>query len=45
VTGEFGVGEGEMVSAEIATEAVKILAKMDKKKHKAKKKYWVPSLG
>jgi uridine phosphorylase len=45
VTGEFGVGEGEMASAEIATEAVKILAKMDKEKQKAKKRYWVPSLG
>ena len=45
VTGEFGVGKGEMVSAEIATEAVKILAKMDKEKKKAKKRYWEPSLG
>jgi len=44
VTGEFGVGKGEMVSAEIATEAVKILAKMDKEKQKAKKRYWVPNL-
>ena len=44
VTGEFGVGGGEMVSAEIATEAVKILAKMDKEKQKAKKRYWVPSV-
>ena len=44
VTGEFGVGEGEMVSAEIATEAVKILAKMDKEKKKAKKPYWIPDL-
>jgi uridine phosphorylase len=45
VTGDFGVGKGEMASAEIATEAVKILAKMDKEKQKAKKRYWVPSLG
>lgn len=44
VTGEFGAGKGEMVSAEIATEAVKILAKMDKEKQKAKKKYWIPNL-
>jgi len=44
VTGDFGVGEGEMASAEIATEAVKILAKMDKEKKKAKKLYWIPNL-
>jgi len=45
VTGDFGVGEGETASAEIATEAVKILAKMDKEKKKAKKLYWTPDLG
>ncbi len=44
VTGEFGMGAGEMTSAEIATEAVKILARMDAKKKKAKKLYWVPGL-
>lgn len=43
VTGEFGVGAGEMTGAEIATEAVKILAQMDKEKQK--KKYWHPSMG
>lgn len=45
VTGEFGVGKGEMESAEIATEAVKILARMDAAKRKQKKKYWYPGLG
>ena len=44
VTGEFGMGAGEMTSAEIATEAVKILARMDIEKKKAKKLYWVPGL-
>lgn len=44
VTGEFGMGAGEMTSAEIATAAVKILARMDAKKKKAKKLYWVPGL-
>lgn len=32
VTGEFGMGAGEITSAEIATEAVRVLAKMDKNK-------------
>ena len=45
VTGEFGVGKGEMEAVEIAIEAVKILAKMDATKKKAKKRYWVPRLG
>lgn len=44
VTGEFGTGAGEMTSAEIATEAVKILARMDAEKKKAKRLYWVPEL-
>jgi len=42
VTGEFKVGAGEMNAAEVATEAVRILARMDKGKRKARKKYWVP---
>ena len=45
VTGEFGVGKGEMESAEIATEAVKILARMDAAKRRRKKKYWYPGMG
>ncbi|MFQ6129426.1 MAG: uridine phosphorylase [Candidatus Hadarchaeaceae archaeon] len=45
VTGEFGVGKGEMESAEIATEAVKILARMDAAKRRKKKKYWYPGIG
>ncbi len=45
VTGEFGAGKGEMKSAEIATEAVKILARMDAAKRKRKKKYWYPGMG
>jgi len=45
VTGEFGVGKGEVESAEIATEAVKILARMDAAKRKRKKKYWYPGMG
>ena len=44
VTGDFGAGAGEMASAEIATEAVKILAEMDAKKRKAKKRYWHPGI-
>ncbi len=44
ITGEFGVGAGEMTSAEIATEAVKILARMDAAKKKQKKKHWHPGL-
>ncbi len=44
VTGEFGAGAGEMISAEIATEAVKILARMDAAKKKRKKKHWHPDL-
>ena len=44
VTGEFGVGKGEMESAEIATEAVKILARMGAAKRRRKKKYWQPSM-
>jgi len=38
VTGDFKVGAGEMASAEVATEAVKILAKMDKTKRKKGKR-------
>jgi uridine phosphorylase len=38
VTGDFKVGAGEMASAEVATEAVKILAKMDKSKRKKGKR-------
>ena len=45
VTGEFSVGKGEMESAEIATEAVKILARMDATKQGRKKKYWYPGMG
>lgn len=45
VTGEFGMGKGEMESAEIATEAVKILARMDAAKRRRKKKYWYPGMG
>jgi len=45
VTGGFGVSKGEMESAEIATEAVKILARMDATKRRRKKKYWYPSMG
>jgi uridine phosphorylase len=44
VTGEFEVGAGEMAAAKTATEAVKILAKMDAEKEKAGKKYWHPEL-
>ena len=44
VTGEFGVGKGEMESAEIATEAVKILARMGAAKRRRKKKYWYPDI-
>lgn len=44
VTGEFGVGKGEMESVEIATEAVKILARMGAAKRRRKKKYWQPSM-
>lgn len=44
VTGEFGVGAGEMTAAEIATEAVKILARMDAAKKKRNKKCWYPGL-
>ncbi len=45
VTGGFGVSKGEMESAEIATEAVKILARMGVAKRRRKKKYWQPSMG
>ncbi len=45
VTGGFGVSKGEMESAEIATEAVKILARMDATKRRRKKKYWYPGMG
>lgn len=45
VTGGFGVSKGEMESAEIATEAVKILARMDAAKRRRKKKYWYPGMG
>ena len=45
VTGEFGMGKGEMETAEIATEAVKILARMDAAKRRRKKKYWYPGMG
>lgn len=45
VTGEFGVSKGEMETAEIATEAVKILARMDAGKRKRKKKYWYHGMG
>ena len=45
VTGEFGVNKGEMETAEIATEAVKILARMDATKRRRKKKYWYPGMG
>ena len=44
VTGEFETGAGEMVSAKIATEAVKILAEMDAEKKKAGKRYWHPEI-
>lgn len=44
VTGKFGTGAGEMTSAEVATEAVKILARMDAVKKKRKKKHWHPGL-
>lgn len=43
-TGKLGLGAGEMTSAEVATEAVKILAKMDAERKKAKKKYWYPRI-
>ena len=45
VTGGFGVSKGEMESAEIATEAVKILARMDAAKRRRTKKYWYPGMG
>ncbi len=45
VTGEFGMGKGEMETAEIATEAVKILARMDAAKRRRKKKYWYHGMG
>lgn len=45
VTKEFGVGAGELAAARIATEAVKILARMDEEKKKSGKRYWVPQLG
>jgi len=44
VTGEFAVGAGETESAKIATEAVKIIAKMDVEKKKSKKRYWYPGI-
>jgi uridine phosphorylase len=44
VTEEFDVGAGEMAAAETATEAVKVLAKMDIEKKKAGKRYWCPKL-
>jgi len=45
VTGGFGVSKGEMESAEIATEAVKILARMDAAKRRRTKKYWYHGMG
>jgi uridine phosphorylase len=39
VTRKFSAGAGEMESAEVATEAVKVLAKMDKAKQKSGKRY------
>jgi len=42
VTGEFKAGAGEIAAAEVATEAVKILARMDEGKKKTKKRYWAP---
>lgn len=42
VTGKFGAGAGEMESAEVATEAVKILARMDKAKRKRGKPHRSP---
>jgi len=44
VTGEFKAGAGEMASAEVATEAVKILARMDKAKRKRGKPHWSPGM-
>lgn len=42
VTGNFRAGAGELAASEIATEAIKILARMDEAKRKRKKKYWYP---
>ncbi|MEA1904636.1 MAG: uridine phosphorylase [Candidatus Hadarchaeota archaeon] len=39
VTGEFEAGKGEEEAAEVATEAVKILARMDEAKKRARKRY------
>ena len=44
VTGKFGAGAGEMESAEVATEAVKILSRMDKTKRKKGKPHWSPDM-
>jgi len=44
VTGEFKAGAGEMASAEVAIEAVKILAKIDRTKKKSRKRHWCPNL-
>lgn len=44
VTGEFKAGAGELAAAKVATEAVKILARMDGGKRRAKKRYWVPKV-
>lgn len=45
VTGGFGVSKGEIESAEIATEAVKILSRMDAAKRRRTKKYWYHGMG
>jgi uridine phosphorylase len=44
VTGKFKSGAGEIAAAETATEAIKILARMDRAKQKTKKKYWHPAM-